>query len=92
MRGRVAAEVRAVAARKRVYQRDIAKRLGMSQPALSRRWNGEIPFDVEELDAIAAFLNVPITSFLGMTATACAPSRSPFTPASKKVLASSLAA
>lgn len=43
----------------------------MSQQALSRRFLGHIPFDVNELNAIADHLNVPIEALYG-TATSAA--------------------
>jgi transcriptional regulator with XRE-family HTH domain len=56
--GYVAGEIRAHAARKGLSGRQLAFQLGKSQPWMSRRLTGEIPFDVEELDAVAAILNV----------------------------------
>lgn len=57
-REHVAAEIRAAAARQRVTQRWVAKQIGMSQQALSRRWTGEHPFDLDELEAVAALLGL----------------------------------
>lgn len=56
--GYVAGEIRAHAARKGLSGRQLAFQLGKSQPWMSRRLTGEIPFDVEELDAVAAILDV----------------------------------
>lgn len=56
--GYVAGEIRAHAARKGLSGRQMAFQLGKSQPWMSRRLTGEIPFDVEELDAVAAILDV----------------------------------
>lgn len=53
----IAAEVRAVMGRRRVNQTQLARRLDMSQAALSRRLGGETPFDVVELTRIAIVLN-----------------------------------
>ena len=60
---KVAAEVRAHLARQRLSGRQAAMRLGWTQPYMSRRLTGEIPFDVTDLEAIAGLLNVPVTAF-----------------------------
>ena len=41
----------------------MAFRLGWNQPFISRRLSGDIPFDVNELEAIAEVLEVPVTRF-----------------------------
>lgn len=61
---RVAAEVRAQMARKRVTQTDLAAALGVSQMTISRRLNGRAPFDVEELAAVALALDVPLATLV----------------------------
>jgi len=38
-------------------------RLGWTQPYMSRRLTGEIPFDVADLEAIADLLGIPATAF-----------------------------
>lgn len=60
---RVGANVRAEMARSnpKQTQKPFAKRIGMSQQSLSRRLSGEIPFDLEELERVAAVLGVPMT-------------------------------
>lgn len=60
---RVAAEVRGELARQRKTQAALSEALGMSQQAVSRRLAGAIPFDVNELDNVAIFLDVPIADF-----------------------------
>lgn len=60
----VAAEVRAQCARQRVSQRDLAKVLGVSHATLFRRFSGEVAFDVEELAAVANYLDIPMASLL----------------------------
>jgi len=57
---RVAAEVRAAMARNRVSQEAVARALGVSQTAVSRRLSGVVPFDINELECVAQFLGVPI--------------------------------
>lgn len=54
------ANVRAEMARQDVSQMQLASRIGMSQTGLSKRLRGAIPFDVNELAAVAAELGVPI--------------------------------
>jgi transcriptional regulator with XRE-family HTH domain len=63
MRHQVAAEVRAEMARQRLSGRALAARLGWPQNRLSRRLAGDIPFTVDDLAAIAALLEVPVTRF-----------------------------
>jgi len=59
----VAAEVRAHLARRRISGRQAAFALGWKQPYISRRLSGEIPFDVNDLVAIADLLGVPVAAF-----------------------------
>lgn len=59
----VAAEVRAEMARQRISGRRAAMQLGWTQPYLSRRLTGEIPFNVAELSELAGLLEVPISAF-----------------------------
>ena len=56
--------VRAEMARAGVSQIDLAERVGLSQSGLSKRLRGDVPFDVNELDAIATALGVPVVSLL----------------------------
>jgi len=64
----VAAEVRAEMGRQQASQSDVAAIVGLSQQAVSRRIAGRVPFDVTELEKIAAAFNVPVTRFLGSAA------------------------
>lgn len=59
----VAAEVRAQLARAQWTGRSMALRLGWTQPYISRRLTGEVPFDVNDLAAIAAVLGIPVSAF-----------------------------
>ena len=54
----IAAEVRAVAARKGLRQGDLADAIGVSRQAVSRKLAGAAPITVEELLRIAAVLEV----------------------------------
>jgi transcriptional regulator with XRE-family HTH domain len=58
---RIAASVRAEMARRRMSQKDLAELLGMTQPALSRRLTGEVPFAVDDLPLFAEALGVPVS-------------------------------
>lgn len=66
--GRTADNIRAEMARRRIPQIALAKHLGMSQAAVSRRLNGVTAFDVDELTSLAAWLGVPAASLLGEVA------------------------
>lgn len=57
----VAEEVRSLMGRRRVNQTRLAKALNMSQSALSRRLNGEQPFDTDDLFRIAEHFDVEVT-------------------------------
>lgn len=61
---RVAAEIRAEMARQHKLQRELGAALGLSQPQVGKRLRGTIPFDVAELDRVAEFLGVDLSSFL----------------------------
>jgi transcriptional regulator with XRE-family HTH domain len=63
-REEIAANVRAAVARARVEQSAIADLLGKSRPAVSDRMHGRTHFRVDELQAIAAFLEVPLEQLL----------------------------
>lgn len=59
----VAAEVRAQLARAKRTGRSVALQLGWKQTYISRRLTGAVPFDVNDLDAIASVLGVPVVAF-----------------------------
>ena len=55
----IGANIRAEMARRGVSQQSLALALaGMSQPSLSKRLRGVVPFDVDELNAVATELGV----------------------------------
>ena len=56
--------VRAEMARRGVTQMALARKIGLSQPAVSARLKGKTPFDINELCLIASVLNVPLTTIL----------------------------
>ncbi len=67
---RVADAVRAELARSRQSQAALGLALGRSQPYVSRRLNGRLPFTVDEVEHIAHFLGVPAATLIGSGETA----------------------
>lgn len=61
---RAATEVRAEMGRQRMTQTALGAVLGKSQAYVWRRVMGKVAFDLAELEAIAAALDVPISQFL----------------------------
>lgn len=61
----VAEEARALIARKRIRQPVIAKALGLSQAAVSRRLTGDVDFYSGEVKTLAALLEVPVGVLYG---------------------------
>jgi transcriptional regulator with XRE-family HTH domain len=59
----VAGEVRAWLARRQRSGRSAALELGWTEPYLSRRLTGAVPFDVADLARLAELLDVPVTVF-----------------------------
>ena len=66
--GTVAANIRAEAARRRKTQAQLAEAAGLSQFAISRRMREEFPFTLDEVQAIADFLGVPLSDLLNTAA------------------------
>ncbi len=70
----VAAAVRAHLGVHRISDSALGRAIGMSQSMISRRTNGEIAFDTDDLGRIASHLGVSIVELIQMpTATAEAP-------------------
>ncbi|MDO5535225.1 MAG: helix-turn-helix transcriptional regulator [Propionibacteriaceae bacterium] len=65
---RVGANVRAEMARKGMTQTQLAGQIGITQAQISKRLSGQIAFDVNELVAVAAALDVTLP-YLTMDAT-----------------------
>jgi len=61
---KVAAEIRAEAARKRITGARLAEALDVSGASMSRRMNGHSPISIDELAEIAALLDVPLSDLL----------------------------
>lgn len=58
------ANIKAEMARRGVRQAALAAALGLSQPQVSARLRGVVPFNVNELHAVSEFLGVPVTTLL----------------------------
>lgn len=58
LNGSVAAEIRALMARKGHRQKDLCQHLGMSPSALSARLNGKAPMTIDEVVAICEWMGV----------------------------------
>lgn len=56
----VAAEVRVHMARRQLSQLDLAVALGWSQPYLSRRLTGAVPWSTDDIERIAKELDIPV--------------------------------
>jgi transcriptional regulator with XRE-family HTH domain len=64
LRERVAEEIRALMARRRVTQTQLAAHMGVSQSYVSRRLLGQEAFDLDDLDVISAFFGVAVVTLL----------------------------
>jgi transcriptional regulator with XRE-family HTH domain len=62
---RVAASVRAEAARRRRSTRELAEAVGVSTATMQRRLRAELEFPVSELTRLADYLEVPVGRLLG---------------------------
>lgn len=71
-REEIAANVRAAMAYRRVEQAAIATVIGKSRSATSTRLNGQSNFRIDELQAIAALLDVPLEQLLAPARTEAA--------------------
>lgn len=66
LRVQVAEEVRVAMARRRISGVALANRLGKAQPWISRRLRGDVAFDLDDLEAVASALDVPVETLLGL--------------------------
>lgn len=64
IRDTLGANIKAEMARRGATQEQLAELLGVSQGQVSRRLNGEITFNVVEVDQIATWLRVEITDLV----------------------------
>ena len=63
-RSTIAGNFRALAGRKRASQTEIAAAMGRSQPYVSRRMNGEVPMDTDDLLFFARYFGVDLAELL----------------------------
>lgn len=61
---RVAEEVRALLARRRMSAAALGRQLGVSQTYVWRRLEGQTPFDLNDLEQVARILEVDVTDLL----------------------------
>lgn len=64
----VGATVRAEMARRKVTQQQVADVLGIAQTQVSRRLNGQVSFNVDELQAVAHLLGMSVQSLVASPA------------------------
>ena len=64
MRELVAEELRVLLARRRMSASELGRRIGVTQPYISRRLTGEIAFDLDDLQRIADAMEVTIADLL----------------------------
>jgi transcriptional regulator with XRE-family HTH domain len=64
LRERIAEEIRVLLARRRISASELARQIGATQPYISRRLTGETAFDVDDLEKIAACLDVEVADLL----------------------------
>jgi len=60
----VASNIRAELARNGWSQEDLAEKLGINRVTLNRRLRGQLPWSLEQLDAAASALDVPLAELL----------------------------
>ncbi|MBN7378399.1 helix-turn-helix DNA binding domain protein [Mycobacterium phage prophiGD16-1] len=63
---RVAANVRAELARRRVNQQALATAMGMGLMSISRRMSGQVSFSIAELYRVAEILKVDISALIAL--------------------------
>lgn len=60
----VASNIRAEAARRGFSQRALGRALGITQSQVNRRWRGLIPWQLDELDSVAALLGLTVNDLI----------------------------
>lgn len=58
-------EIRAWMARRGYQQRDLAEAIGLKQSSASLRLNGKVPFTLDDLASIAAWMEISIAELVG---------------------------
>lgn len=64
LREYAAEEIRALLGRRKMSATQLGRQMGVSQAYIWRRLSGETAFDLDDLQKIAAILDVEVTSFL----------------------------
>ncbi len=64
MREQIAEEIRVLLARRKMSASELARRMGVTQPYISRRLTADTPLDVDDLAKIADALGVHILDLL----------------------------
>lgn len=64
LREATAEEIRVLLARRNMSAAELARQTGIKQSYISRRMTGETPFDLDDLELIAAALEVPVVALL----------------------------
>lgn len=80
LRERTAEEVRVALARKRMSASQLARQMRKSQAYIWRRLSGETAFDVDDLEAIAAILDVTPVDLLPSTVGSAGGIKPPYVP------------
>lgn len=60
LREHVAEEIRVLLARRKMSGAELARRTGIKQSTMSRRMTGETAFDMDDIEAIAAVLDIKV--------------------------------
>jgi transcriptional regulator with XRE-family HTH domain len=61
LREHVAEEIRVLLARRKMSGAELARRTGIKQSTMSRRMTGETSFDMDDIEAIAAVLDIKVS-------------------------------
>ena len=64
----IAGEIRAILARKNKTKKDLAAALGCSPGYLGKLISGSIPITVDQIEATASFLDIPLMDLLSASA------------------------
>lgn len=85
LREYVAEEIRVILARKKMSGAELGRRAGIKQSSMSRRLTGETAFDMDDIEAIAAVLEVSVADLLPKTVEAGGSLRQAYESATRSV-------
>lgn len=85
LREYVAEEIRVLLTRKRMSGAELGRRTGIKQSSISRRLTGETAFDMDDLEAIAAVLEVSVADLLPKTVGVGGSLKDGYVPATRSV-------